>query len=153
MKVLFVCTGNTCRSVIAERLLRKMASDKGLQGWEARSAGVAAERYFPMPEGVKKALAERGTSPEGHIPQLVGRELMGWADLVVAMTRGHREALLDQYPEFTSKTKLFSEIAGRAEADVADPIGQPDAVYRRCRDEIETGLQAFLRDHASKEPS
>ncbi|MBI3297056.1 MAG: low molecular weight protein arginine phosphatase [Elusimicrobia bacterium] len=150
MKVLFVCTGNTCRSLMAERLLLKMAADRKLAGWDARSAGVAAERYFAVPDGVKKALADRGTSTEGHVPQLTGRELLAWADLVVAMTSGHREALLDQYPEFTSKTKLFSELAGRGEADVADPIGQPDAVYRRCRDEIETGLDAFLRKHASQ---
>ncbi|MDE2293144.1 MAG: low molecular weight protein arginine phosphatase [Elusimicrobia bacterium] len=150
MKVLFVCTGNTCRSLMAERLLLKLAADRGLPGVEARSAGVAAERYFPVPEGVRKALAERGTSPEGHVPQLVGRELLAWADLVVPMTRAHREGLLDQYPEFTSKTRLFSELAGRGEADVADPIGKPDAVYKACRDELESGLESFLRDHASQ---
>ena len=148
MKVLFVCTGNTCRSLMAERLLRKMAADKGLKGWEARSAGMAAERYFPVPGGVKRALAERATDADGHTPQLVTRELLAWADLVAPMTAGHREALLDEYPEFTSKTKLFSELAGRGEADVADPIGQPDDVYRKCRDELETGLTAFLRNHA-----
>ncbi len=150
MRVLFVCTGNTCRSLMAERLLGKMAADRGLSGWEARSAGVAAERYFPVPAGVKKALAERGAVTDGHVPQLVGRELMGWADVVVPMTRVHRETLLDQYPEFTSKTRLFTELAGRGEADVADPIGQPDAVYKSCRDEIETGLDAFLRSHEPK---
>ena len=150
MKILFVCTGNTCRSVMAERLLRKMAADRGLAGWEARSAGIAAERYFAVPSGVVKALAERGATPEGHVPQLAGREVLAWADLVVAMTQGHREALLEQYPEFTSRTRLFSELAGRGEADVADPIGQPDEVYRRCRDEIETGLDAYLRNHASQ---
>lgn len=150
MKILFVCTGNTCRSVLAERLLNKMAADRNLAGWQARSAGIAAERYFNVPAGVKKALAERGTSPEGHVPQLAVREVLAWADLVVTMTRQHREALLDKYPEFTSKTKLFSEIAGRADADVDDPIGKPDDVYRRCRDEIETGLDAYLRNHASQ---
>lgn len=148
MKVLFVCTGNTCRSLMAERLLLKLAADKGLTGWESRSAGMAAERYFPVPGGVKRMLAERGTNADGHTPQLVSRELLAWADLVAPMTSGHREALLDQYPEFTSKTKLFSELAGKGEADVADPIGQPDDVYRKCRDELQSGLEAFLRNHA-----
>ncbi|TBR20962.1 low molecular weight protein arginine phosphatase [bacterium] len=148
MKILFVCTGNTCRSLMAERLLLKLAADKGLKGWEARSAGMAAERYFPVPGGVKRALADRGTNADGHVPQLVSRELLAWADVVAPMTAGHRDALLEEYPEFTSKTKLFSELAGRGEADVADPIGQPDEVYRRCRDELASGLDAYLRNHA-----
>lgn len=148
MKIVFVCTGNSCRSVIAEYLLNKMAKDRGLN-WEARSCGTAAERYFPTPDGVKTSLAQRGITDIRHTPQLAGRELLGWADLVLPMTRGHRNHLLDEYPEFTDKTHLFSEYCSDETADIADPIGQPTVVYQKCRDEIEKALTSLLEKHAS----
>jgi len=150
MKVLFVCTGNTCRSLMAEFLFNKMAADEKLEGWQARSAGVAAEGYFPIPSGVKRALGERGIEKVEHTPELVHRELMDWADVIVPMTRGHREYLVDQYPEFRSKVRLFSELAGWGQRDVEDPIGRPDPVYQACRDSLEEGLQNILRNHESK---
>lgn len=134
---------------MAELLTNKMAADRGLKGWEARSAGVAAENYFPVPAGVARAMAERGITEIEHTAELVGRELMSWADVIVPMTRGHREYLVDQYPEFRSKVRLFSELADWGQRDVDDPIGQPDPVYLRCRDTIEEGLENILKKHGS----
>jgi len=148
MKILFVCTGNTCRSVMAQFLLNKMAKDKGLD-LEALSAGMAAERHFPTPSGVKHSLKERGIDEVVHTPRYAAREVVAWADLIVAMTRGHREHLLDLYPEFTDRVKLFSEIAGNGEQDVDDPIGKPLPVYQKTRDQLEEGLKTFLEEHAS----
>jgi protein-tyrosine phosphatase len=148
MNIVFVCTGNSCRSVIAEYLLNKMSKDKALK-WEARSCGTAAERYFPTPEGVKVALRERGIENFKHTPQLAGRELLGWADVVLAMTRGHRDHLIDDYPEFTDKTHLFTEYCADEVTDVPDPIGKPTAVYQKCRDDIEDALKSLLEKHAS----
>ncbi|MBI4348620.1 MAG: low molecular weight protein arginine phosphatase [Elusimicrobia bacterium] len=148
MKALFVCTGNTCRSVMAQYLFADEAKRRGLSDWEAKSAGLAAERYFAVPSGVAKALAPRGLSPDGHVAQLATRELLRWADLVLPMTRGHRDALWDEYPEFRHKTTLFLEACGLGSQDVSDPIGQPDAVYLRCRDIIEQGVVALVNKHA-----
>lgn len=148
MNILFVCTGNSCRSVMAEYLLNDMAKKRGVS-WNARSAGTAAERYFPTPEGVKTSLGERGIEVN-HTPQLVGRELMDWAGLVVAMTRGHRDHLIDLYPEHTDKVVLFSEFAGQGTADVSDPIGKPVKIYRECADLLEKGISAALERHVTK---
>ncbi|MFH2205100.1 MAG: low molecular weight protein arginine phosphatase [Elusimicrobiota bacterium] len=149
MKVVFVCTGNSCRSVMAEYLLNKMAADRGLQDWTARSCGTAAEPYFPTPEGVRTALKDRGIDKVEHTPELAGRELLGWADVVLTMARHHREHLLDQFPEFTDKTHMFLEHTLGEEGDVDDPISQPTAVYRQCRDKIEQALIQFMEKHAS----
>lgn len=148
MKALFVCTGNTCRSVMAQFLFIHEAKRRGLDGWEARSAGTAAERYFTVPPGVHKALAARGISPEGHVAQLATRDVLRWADAVFPMTKRHRDVLWDEFPEHRSKTTLFAEAAGLGESDIPDPIGQPDAVYLRCRDQIEQGILALIQKHA-----
>ena len=150
MKILFVCTGNSCRSVMAEFLLNKMAADLGLKDWEARSCGVAAERYFPIPGGVHKALAARGITEVSHTPQLVTREALRWADAVLCMTRGHKEILLDEYPEFTDKIRAFGEFVGWGPRDIEDPIGQPEPVYRACSDILEKGIRSVIETHAAE---
>lgn len=148
MKALFVCTGNTCRSVMAQYIFNDEAAKRGLSGWEAKSAGLAAERYFEVPGGVHRALASRGVSPRGHVAQLVTRDLLRWADAVLPMTKGHRDALWDEFPEHRHKTHLFLEACGLEAKDVDDPIGQPDAVYLRCRETIEKAVLALLQKHA-----
>lgn len=150
MKLLFVCTGNSCRSVMAQFLLPQLAAARGLEGWESRSCGIAAERYFEVPAGVLKALAERGIADLRHVPQLVSRDLLRWADAVYAMSRLHKEFLLDQFPEFGRKVELFLEHHPDGPQDVEDPIGKSDEVYRRCRDVIESGLGRLLERHAPR---
>ena len=146
-RALFICTGNSCRSVMAQFLFNKAARERRLP-WESLSCGVAAERYFQVPDGVRKALAARGINEIEHTPQLVTRELLRWADLILPMSRAHAEYLTDQYPEFTDKIHLFLEAAGLSRADVEDPIGKADETYLRCCDLIERGVEALIQKHA-----
>jgi protein-tyrosine-phosphatase len=136
---------------MAHYLLNKMAADRGLP-WEARSAGVAAERYFKVPPGVINALLERGITEIEHTPRLVTRESMKWADLVLGMAGHHVEALHDLFSEHIGKTHLFLEFAGTGTRDVDDPIGQPDEVYQRARDIIEAGIEAMIERNAHAKP-
>ena len=151
MRFLFVCTGNSCRSVMAEYLLNKLAADRGLP-WEARSAGIAAERYFKVPPGVFNALLERDSKDIEHTPRLVTREAMKWADIVLGMEALHVEALHDLFSEHIGKTKLFLEHAGLGARGVDDPIGKPDEVYKRIRDVIEAGIEAMIKREAHAKP-
>jgi len=146
-RLLFVCTGNICRSLMAERLALKLAADRGLSV-EARSCGIAAESYFTPPPEVAAALRPSGCDPSSHRPQLVGRELLRWCDVALVMTRRQREAVLDQYPEFTGKVRLLRAYAGLDDSDVADPIGRPQAVYDACRDRLIEALEALFAQAA-----
>lgn len=147
-RILFVCTGNTCRSVMAEFLLDKLARDRGL-GLRARSAGFAAERHGQVPPGVRTALESEGIPVAEHVPQVVSRELLDWADLVLVMERAHRDMLLDRWPEFRAKIHTLKGHAARpGPEDIADPIGRTDPVYAACCREIKESLEAILNPHA-----
>jgi protein-tyrosine phosphatase len=142
-KVLFVCTGNICRSAMAEHLLRHLSKTKNL-GLEVRSCGTAADSYFEVPEIVHKLLTERGVEPFEHTARLVTREPLAWADLVLAMTAGHAEQLREKFPEFSSKIRVFREQAGFGEEDVADPMGLSDEEFAQCLEVIEEGFDALI---------
>lgn len=139
MRLLFVCTGNVCRSLLAERLAAAAAERRGLSV-ETRSAGVAAERWFAVPPEIWRALEESGASRRPHVPQLVSRALLEWADEVLVMTARHRAALRDAFPEHARKVFLLRERAGLS-GDVADPIGKPWAEYDACRRSIAEAVE------------
>ncbi|HAM35351.1 MAG TPA: threonylcarbamoyl-AMP synthase [Elusimicrobia bacterium] len=149
-RVLFVCTGNTCRSVMAEFLFNSLARGRGLD-CRARSGGVAAERYFQVPTGVHAALRDEGVSITNHVPQLISRELLSWADLVLTMERHHHDAILNLYPEFRGKVQVLKNFARRPGLeDIPDPIGKPDAVYAACCREIKESLEVILNRHVQQ---
>lgn len=145
---LFVCTGNTCRSPMAEALFRKMLSER-LQcaeedlvdrGFVVASAGLAAAQGSPpSPESVQ-ILAERGIDLQGHESQPVTPRLLIQADHIFTMTRQHRDAILSEFPELAPRVAVLS----REGTDISDPIGYGIEDYQKCADEIDRHLQAIM---------
>jgi protein-tyrosine-phosphatase len=140
--VLFVCTGNTCRSPMAEALFRKAVEAR--QDFEVMSAGVAAyPGDSPNPETLK-LLSSRGISLSEFLSQPVSQELVERATHVFAMTSGHLEALENLFPGYTDKFYLtceFVDLPGRGVAsDVPDPIG----MGRKAYEETARTLIAFI---------
>jgi protein-tyrosine phosphatase len=145
---LFVCTGNTCRSPMAESLFRKMLSDHLNcteddlvdRGYFVASAGVSAGAGSPAAAEAVEVLKARGVDLRGHESQPVTSHLLSQADRIFTMTRGHRDVLLREFPEAAGRVSLLA----RDGSDISDPIGAPIEEYRRCADQIEQHLLTIL---------
>ena len=145
--VLFVCTGNTCRSPLAEGLAVKMLADRigcspeelPSRGYWMLSAGVAAFGGSPASPESADVAAEFGADIVSHRSRPVNPQLLAAADDVIAMTRGHAYSLAANYPEIGPPPRLLC-----GEEDLDDPIGSSLDVYRACAQTIQRHLERFI---------
>lgn len=128
---------------MAEHLLRHWAKERGL-ALEVRSCGIAAESWYEVPNHARALLAAEGVPSFEHRPQLLTREQLRWADIVLVMAEHHLEHIRELYPEFTGKSKLLRAAAGLGDLDVFDPMGQSEEVFATCLRVIRESLEALL---------
>jgi protein-tyrosine-phosphatase/tRNA A37 threonylcarbamoyladenosine synthetase subunit TsaC/SUA5/YrdC len=145
---LFVCTGNTCRSPMAEVLFRKRLAERlgcaeaelSDKGFQIMSAGISAMHGGTAAEEAIDVMCEFGCDLTPHESQPLSDRLARYADHIFAMTRGHREAILTQWPELAARTVLLDF----QQADIADPIGGPLETYRRCAQYLDKQIALWL---------
>ncbi len=134
-KILFVCTGNSCRSVMAEGLLKHLLKQKGRNDFHVLSAGVSAMGGTgPSPETVD-VMEKEGVDVSGHISQPVTLQLIRLADAIFCMEEFQRDILIAQAPETQEKVhllKLFMNKQKILDPNIPDPIGRPKEVYESC---------------------
>ena len=110
MNLLFVCTGNTCRSAMAEPLMRARLEKAGLgERIAVRSAGVAADAGAPASAGAANVLNARGMDGAAHMASKVDEELVRWADLILTMGQSHKRAILERHMDAFDKTFTLKE--------------------------------------------
>ena len=131
-RVLFVCTGNTCRSPMAEVIARRRVADLGWEQVEVASAGVAAADGYPASGGSVRAAEAHGLDLADHQSTLLTRSLVDEADLILTMSAGHLPRVLqleggDRAAVITAFAAGGSDEGGGG--GVPDPIGGPDAEY------------------------
>ncbi|HHU62010.1 MAG TPA: low molecular weight protein arginine phosphatase [Natronincola sp.] len=155
--VLFVCTGNTCRSVMAEYLLKHHAEKKGIS-LRVSSAGVGAFSGDSANKHAVDVLAELGIDAGEHRSSLVNPYLLEEFDLVLAMTESHKYQLLQAAPHLKERVHLLKAMAKTIENvqeldeeieksyNVSDPFGQSIEIYRQSRDEINSAVKKVLQN-------
>ena len=141
-KVLFICTGNVCRSPMAEGLLRRALGDKV----EVFSAGLGAGHGQPPSAHAIDVLRKEGIDISDIRSQPVSADLLREADHIFTMTQDHLDMLLLLFPEMTSKARLlrFKEAAKGGRLDVKDPIGGTRETYELCKEDIKAALPSVI---------
>src|ERR1044071_6040276 len=144
--ILFVCTGNVCRSPMAEGILRHALQNRG--SYRVMSAGLGAMEGQPPSPYAVQAVRELGIDISGQRSRMITPELVQEADYIFGMTHSHIDTVTLLYPFAAEKTFLlreFDETLDIFEKDISDPIGGSFDVYLSCRDQIEQGIASLIR--------
>lgn len=140
--ILFVCTGNTCRSPMAAALFNAYAEKQQSSEitWRAISAGMHTLDGLPATDHSISVLREIDIDISDHRSAQLTEELLAEADLIAVMTRTQRDVLQEMFPDLEDKIKTLSEWALDLDAvsavDIMDPFAQPETVYRETRDQL-----------------
>ncbi len=162
VKVLFVCTGNTCRSVMAQALLKREATKRKLN-IKVDSAGLATFNGDPASEHAVTVMAEHGVDISDHRSQQLDFEKISDYDLILTMTNGHKQHLLSLRPDLVEKVFMLKEFAalkrketaGKKEKlknngsvltdyDVNDPFGQSKTIYHHTATELLQAIENII---------
>ncbi|MGD9402285.1 MAG: low molecular weight protein arginine phosphatase [bacterium] len=155
--VLFVCSGNTCRSPLAEALMKSKIMEKRIGNVSVSSAGVSAVRGLRAAENSRTVARELGASLAGFRSSPVTARRVALADLILTMEDKHRSSILERWPGADGKVHVITEFSGSGRRGISDPVGGPLDAYRECglalQDEINKivpGLKKLISTRGKK---
>lgn len=153
MNILFVCTGNTCRSPMAEGMFKSLLKENNIDNIIAGSAGISAFEGDSANEKAIYTLKNKGIDISEHKSMQLTKEIIKNSDLILTMTMGHKKMIANALPEYSSKVftikeyvyiKSNEDLTGK-NLDIADPYGLDYYIYEKCAEEIEENLKKIIR--------
>lgn len=145
MLVLFVCTGNTCRSPMAEGIFRAMITDNGMRDIQVASAGISAGEGGAASENAVDVVKQYGGDISDHRSRIVSDVLMQQVGLVLTMAGKHRQNLKQRYPQYAGKIFTLHEYAfGDSYTDIADPYSKNLSSYEATAEDIKRCLDKLV---------
>ena len=140
-EIVFVCTGNTCRSPMAEGIFNNLPD----KGYFATSAGIYAADGNHASENAVISMADMKIDIKNHHARVLTSEILECADIVLTMTENHKEAILSAFPDLAHKVKTLCEFA-ETSGDISDPYGGDIEVYRSCAKEIRENIEKIYNN-------
>ena len=141
IRLLFLCTGNICRSPMAEGLARRYGEVRA-QPLDVRSASVMGLEGRPAAPNAVKVMAELGIDLSDHQSQPMTPDLLRWADWILVMELGHSQAVRDMAPDVEDRVLLLGSFCGLLE--IPDPLGGWVSRFRHAREQIRAGVENFI---------
>ncbi|SKA75834.1 protein-tyrosine phosphatase [Caloramator quimbayensis] len=142
MKLLFICTGNTCRSCMAEAIAKSEAKKMNLD-IEISSAGIHALKGDGASKNAVLVMQDMGIDLSCHIARPVSEGILEESDIILTMTKSHRDIILSMFPFVSGKIFTIMEYAGY-DGDVVDPFGGDYNTYKECAVQLKNLIDKIL---------
>ena len=149
MKIMFICTGNICRSAMAEAMLKKMLKDRNIENIEVCSSGIYADTGdIPTQTAIDVMQEKYGIDLSSHRATNIKESQIEKMNLILCATLSHKMAVVQFYPELKDKVFTMKEYAGLTlegmNFDISDPWGYDKKVYENCAKEIQQCLETII---------
>jgi len=146
-RILFICTGNTCRSPMAQALFIRMLLENKREKaseYEILSAGLFASEGISATPAAIETMLEYNIDLSQHKSKQINKQMVNSSDYIFTMTGDHCKSLIDMFPESAEKTFLLGDFAGYQGTDVFDPYGMGVNIYRECAAGLKDMLQKIV---------
>lgn len=142
--ITFICTGNVCRSVMGEGILKNILKKKGISNITVSSAGIEANPEYRIYGDLAEVMRDGGIDFSNHASTQITEQLANKSDMIIVMEKRHKEFITKSFPQTNSKIFLLNELAGYGEIEIEDPIGHPPPAHKLKLEEIKNCIKKCL---------